>query len=368
LKWQLKTRQYAAAMGQSHKILVLDDDPDFLELCQELLATLPSQPEVKSATSGNHAIAILDSEPHSLLMTDLKMPGMDGFQVLSIVKRRHPDLKTIVMTGEQDDAFRDRAYAIGIDLFMEKPRTPSEIKLFVDCVESLLEREQQGGFRGVQSKSLADIVQMESMSMASTTLKVTNGPLVGKIWLQNGDLIDAEVGEEKGEDAFKRIMSWKSGTFENLPADPDRERTIFNSVQGLLLDSAQTLDEIAAGEVPGSGGQKAEAGSGLAQLARQGGVEFIVTASLVKKRKFDHYACEDPELVANWARETMNRFSRMGEMLKAGKLNYVAALGPQYNAGLAANSEEVICVGLNPKMKAREVIDTTKKVVVQWDS
>lgn len=355
-------------MGLAHKILVLDDDPDFLELCQELLATLPSQPEVKSATSGNHAIAILDSDPQSLLMTDLKMPGMDGFQVLSIVKRRHPNLKTIVMTGEGDDAFRDRAYAIGIDLFIEKPKTPSEIKLFVDCVDSLLMREQLGGFRGVQSKSLSDIVQMESMSMASTTLKVTNGPLVGRIWLDSGDLVDAEVGDETGEEAFKRIMGWKSGTFENLPADPTRERAIFNSIQGLLLDSAQTQDELAAGEVPGSGGEVAESGAGLAQLAKQGGADFIVTASLAEKRKFDYFASEDPELVANWARETMNRFSRMGELLKAGKLNHVAAMGPQRNAGLAANSEEVICIGMNPKMKAKDVIDATKKVVVQWDS
>jgi CheY-like chemotaxis protein len=355
-------------MGKRHKILVLDDDPDFLELCQELLATLPSEPEVKAATSGSHAIAVLDSDPQSLLMTDLKMPGMDGFQVLSIVKRRHPDLKTIVMTGEADSEFRDRAYAIGIDLFVEKPKTPSEIKQFVDCVESLLEREQLGGFRGVQSKSLSDIVQMESMSMASTTLKITNGPLIGKIWLDGGDLVDAEVGSETGEDAFKRIMSWKSGVFENLPVDSSRERAIFSSIQGLLLDSAQTLDEIAAGEVPGSGGEKADTGSRLSHLAKQGGVDFLVTASLTKKRKFDHFACEDPELIAKWARETFNRFASMGEMLKAGKLNHVAAMGPQRNAGLAANGEDVICIGMSPKLKAKEVIETTKKVVVQWDS
>ena len=366
----MKNGSMRGAMGQGHKILVLDDDPDFRELCQELLATLPTEPEVNAASSGSHAIALLDSEPHSLLMTDLKMPNMDGFQVLSIVKRRFPNLKTIVMTGVEDHDFRDRAYAIGIDLFIEKPKTPSEFKLFVDCVESLLVREAHGGFRGVQSKSLSDIVQMESMSMTSTTLKVTNGPLVGKIWLVSGDLIDAEVGEEKGEDAFKRIMGWKSGTFENLPADESRERNIFASVQGLLLDSAQALDEIAAGEVPGSGGEKAEGSSGLAQLAKQGGVEFIVTADLKKKRGFtiDHFACEDPDLVAKWARDTMSRFAGLGEMLRAGRLHNVAGVGSQRNVGMAGKDDEVICLGLNPKMKAKDILETTKKVAVQWSS
>jgi len=356
-------------MGNGHKILVLDDDADFRELCQELLATLTSEPEISTASTGAHAIAMLESEPFSLLLTDLKMPSMDGFQVLSVVRRRFPNLRTIVMTGEGDENFRSRAYAIGIDLFVEKPKTSTEIKLFVDCVESLLDREQQGGFRGVQSKSLADLVQMECLSQTSTTLKVTNGPLIGKIWLLNGELIDADAGEVKGEDAFKYVMSWRSGTFENLPAEPNRERVIFNSVQGLLLDSAQTMDEIAAGEVPGSGGEKEDGGSALARLSKQApGVEFVLTASLTKKKKFEHHACENADQVAKWARDTFNKFSSMGEMLKAGQLSHVVALGSQRNAGLASNGSDVICVGTNSRMKPEQVLDATKKVVAQWAS
>lgn len=356
-------------MGNRHKILVLDDDPDFRELCQELLATLTSEPEISTASTGAHAIAMLEAEPYSLLMTDLKMPSMDGFQVLSVVRRRFPNLRTIVMTGEADENFRSRAYAIGIDLFVEKPKTSTEIKLFVDCVESLLDREQQGGFRGVQSKSLADLVQMECLSQTSTTFKVTNGPLIGKIWLLGGELIDAEAGDVKAEEAFKHIMGWRSGTFENLPAETNRERTIFNSVQGLLLDSAQTLDEIAAGEIPGSGGEKEDGGSALSRLAKQSvGVEFVVTANLAKKKKFEHHACENADLVAKWARDTFNKFSSMGEMLKAGHLNQVVALGSLRNAGMASDGNEVICLGMNSQMKAEQVLDATKKVVVQWAS
>ena len=252
---------------------------------------------------------------------------------------------------------------------MEKPKTSNEIKIFVDCVESMLDREQQGGFRGVQSKSLADLVQMESMSQTSTTLKVTNGPLIGKIWLIGGDLIDAEAGDVKGEEAFKQIMSWRSGTFENLPPDETRERGIFNSVQGLLLDSAQMLDEIAAGEIPGSGGEKEDGGSPLSRLAKQApGVEFVLTANLAEKKEFEHHACENADQVAKWARDTFNKFSSMGEMLKAGKLNHVVALGPQRNAGMASNEGEVICIGMNSRMKTEQVLDATKKVVVQWVS
>lgn len=372
----MKNGTLRGAMGLRHKILVLDDDPDFLELCKELLGTIACGPEVNTATNGANAIALLESEPHSLLMTDLRMPSMDGFQVLSVARRRFPNLKTMVMTGLSDEEFRARAYAIGIDLFIEKPRTPSEIKLFVDCVESLLEREVHGGFRGVQSKSLADIVQMECMSLSSTTLKVTNGPLVGRIWLMSGDLIDAEVGETTGEEAFKQIMGWRSGTFENLPPDETRERRVHASVQGLLLDTAQTLDEIEAGEVPGSGGEKMSeeevGGAALSRIAKQIGAEFVVTASLkkglTKKVMFQHFACDEAELVARWARETANRFSRMGEMLKAGQLNQVLLIGPQGNVGLGMRRDECICVGMNNRNKAAAVLESTRKAVALWAS
>jgi CheY-like chemotaxis protein len=363
-----KKRTLAARVATQKKILILDDDAQFLELCQELLGTLAAAPEVRTASSGAHAIALLEAEPHSILLTDLRMPNMDGFQVLAIVRRRFPALRTVVMSGLANDEYRNRAYAMGIDLYLEKPKTAQEIKLFVDCIESQLAREESGGFRGVQSKTLTDIVQMESLSQASVTLKFTNGPFVGKIWLNNGDLIDAELGELTGEDAFKKIISWKSGTFESLPAEPTRERRIMNSVQGLLLDSAQMLDEMAAGEVPGSGGEKATAASPLAELSRHPGVEFVVTTALTPGAKFEHFGCDTPEKTAAWAARTAERFHQFGEKIRAGTLQQLVTTGSQRGAGLALHGERVLCVGFARGRTSGQIHETLKKMAAQWAS
>src|ERR1041385_598190 len=232
-------------MDSRHKILILDDDPTFLELYKEWLAQLPSKPEIQTSTSGARAMAMLEAETFRVLICDLKMPKMDGLQVLSIVRRRFPELRTVVMTGVQDEEFRSRAYALGVDLFWLKPDTQQNMQMFLECLESLLGRDAEHGFRGIQSKSLMDILQMESISQTSAVLRITRGSLTGKIWLLNGDLIDAETDGARGEAAFTRILGWKSGTFETLPSEPDRERTITKSVNGLLLEAAQTLDEIA---------------------------------------------------------------------------------------------------------------------------
>src|SRR4051812_28617521 len=185
-------------MESRHKILLLDDDPELLEMYKEMLSHLPSHPDVHTSTSGTRALALLDAEPFRLLICDLKMPKMDGLQVLSIVRRRFPELRTVVITGVQDEEFRSRAYALGVDLFWLKPDTQQNMQMFLECLEALLGREQDAGFRGVQSKSLMDILQMESLSQTSGVLRITRGSLTGKIWLFNGELIDAETDGARG--------------------------------------------------------------------------------------------------------------------------------------------------------------------------
>src|SRR5204863_2332514 len=129
-------------MFTRHKILLLDDDHELVELYREMLCRLPSQPEIFTATSGARAIALLDSEPFTLLISDLNMPKMDGLQVLTIVRRKFPQLRTAVLTSVADEQFRTRAYAMGIDLFLEKPNGSQEVRFMLDCVESLLGRDE----------------------------------------------------------------------------------------------------------------------------------------------------------------------------------------------------------------------------------
>jgi CheY-like chemotaxis protein len=356
-------------MSGRSKILILDDEQDLLELYQEFLGRLPSNPEIHTATSGARAIALLESEPFSLLLTDLNMPSMDGFQVLAIVRRKFPALRTVVMSSVADEQFRARAYAMGIDLYLEKPKTPQEINMFIDCIESLLGREDLGGFRGVQSKSLVDLIQLECLSQSSSVLRITNGPVEGKIWVQNGDLIDSSIGEMTGEDAFKKILGMKSGNFEILPADPTRTRTIFNSYQGLLLDTAQSMDEAeATSHQPQVDPQTGAPTSPLAALARFKGVEFVLTVLANDGTKMEHWGSENPEQMGAWAQKTTQSFQALGEKLKAGQLNQAECLGPQRHVALVARGDKYLCVGFQRILNVDQIRDTMKQIITKWVS
>ncbi len=349
-------------MPTRYKVLILDDEKDILDLYRDLLARLPSQPEVHIAESGARALALLEAEPFSLLMTDLNMPGMDGFQVLTLVRRKYPSLRTVVMSAMGDEQFRSRAYAMGIDLYLEKPNSEQGIKLFTDCIESLLEREESGGFRGVQSKSLVDLIQLECLSQSSSVLKITNKSIEAKIWVLDGDVIDASVQDLTGEDAFKRILSWKTGAFEIMPAEPDHPRTILNSYQGLLLDTAQAIDE-AQSEDGGS-----VEGGALTKISKIKGIEYVLAVDVADQKKFDVWAADNPEKLAAWVHKTTSQLQAMGEKLNAGTLKQVEALSPQRNVALLPGREKHLCVGLHRSMTADQIRETMKDVVTRWAS
>jgi len=353
-------------MDRRPKILLADDDPDLLELYRETLAQLPSQPEIHTASSGARVIAMLEAEEFQLLICDLKMPKMDGLQVLAIVRRKYPPLRTVALTAEVDEQFRSRAYALGVDLFWHKPATQQETKMFLDCIESLLGRETEGGFRGVQSKSLIDIIQLECISQSSSVLRITNGPLSGRIWIQGGEMVDAEATDLRGEDAFQKILSWKAGNFEMLPAEPSRPRTISKSYNALLLESAQAMDE--SREAATAEGVPQSLASPLAQLSKLEGVEFVLATKTGQGAYHVARGLENPERMATWAKRNMERFRLLGEQLSAGPLEQIEAFGPQRHVMLACQDETEFCVGWQPALAPAQVREMMKKLLALWAS
>jgi CheY-like chemotaxis protein len=357
-------------MAVRQKVLLLDDDQDLLELYQEMLGKIPSKPEVQIATSGARAIALMESQPFALLISDLNMPRMDGLQVLTIVRRKFPQLRTAVMTSVMDPQFRTRAYELGIDLFLEKPNTPQEVTFFLDCIESLLGRKQDSGFRGVQSKSLVDIIQLECLSQSSSTLKVTNGSQVGRIWFLDGEVVDAEAGGVQGESAFMRVLGWRAGSFETLPAEPQRERTIFTSYQGLLLESAQAMDEAQASGSLGEGsGEGADGAVGsvhpLAALTEISGVQWVVQVP-GRGSSQEALGLENPEALAAWVREVSQGFRALGEGLGAGMMERVNAKGELNHVALVSRPGADLCVGFSSSISGDSVQESVAKVIEKW--
>jgi hypothetical protein len=266
------------------------------------------------------------------------------------------------MTAAQDEQFRARAYAMGIDLYLEKPKTGKEIINFVDCIESMLEREEQGGFRGVQSKTLVDLIQLECLTQSSAILRITTATSEGRIWVQRGEIIDALAGDISGKEALLEMMRWKSGNFEILPSDIPRPRTIFSGWESLLMETAQLLDEAGVAEVPMS-----EA-DGLSGFGRYKGVQFAVAVESGDPGRFEQWGSENPDQIAVFIQATAHDMRNLSDELEAGQLEEIEALGPQRHLAVLVGDQESLGVGFTRSAILPHIRETMKQIEAKWVS
>ncbi|MBW1674860.1 MAG: response regulator [Deltaproteobacteria bacterium] len=121
----------------SHKILVVDDDILVLEALEELLKS--SGYEVRVATRGQEALEILEKEHFDLLILDVVMPKMTGFDVCREVRKRDDEMSTvkiIMLTAKTEARSAEIRKECGCDLYLTKPIDPDRLKgLIRDTLE-----------------------------------------------------------------------------------------------------------------------------------------------------------------------------------------------------------------------------------------
>jgi putative nucleotidyltransferase with HDIG domain len=95
------------------RILFVDDEPLVLKGLQRTLRKMRNEWDIAFATSAAQALAILDDHPMDVIISDMKMPEMDGSQLLAEVKKRHPQIVRLILSGhvEQETTIQSVQYA-----------------------------------------------------------------------------------------------------------------------------------------------------------------------------------------------------------------------------------------------------------------
>lgn len=107
------------------KILVIDDEAIVRTSCDRTLT--PEGYDIKLATSGKEGIELMEKEPFSLVLLDLKMPDMDGIEVLGKINKTWPETKVVMITGYSTVDTAVQSLRLGAYNFIEKPFTPDTL-------------------------------------------------------------------------------------------------------------------------------------------------------------------------------------------------------------------------------------------------
>jgi two-component system response regulator HydG len=106
-------------MGETIRILVVDDNPDMAETLADILELKGFT--VHAAASGAEALEILRGQPVDILLTDVKMPGMNGLELYRETRKLYPRLITIFMTAYSADELIQQGMAEGVKTILDKP-------------------------------------------------------------------------------------------------------------------------------------------------------------------------------------------------------------------------------------------------------
>jgi CheY-like chemotaxis protein len=136
-------------MFENSRVLVVDDDAAVGRSITRVLSDRGFK--VREALDGKEALDEMGHQDYDVVFTDIKMPGMDGLEVASRVRKEHPGVPVVIVTGYGTDANEARAREIGVSAFLRKPLTPTMI---VENAELAL-RERAEIMEAVRQSALA---------------------------------------------------------------------------------------------------------------------------------------------------------------------------------------------------------------------
>lgn len=229
-------------------ILLVEDEEPIRTPLAELLADAEGEYRVMPASNGREAINVLLAREVDLVITDLKMPVMDGFTLLAHLMRFHPSVPVIVITAYGTAETRRRLESLGMADYIEKP---ADFKRLPGLVRAKLRERARGHIVGI---TLSGLLQLLHLEQKTCNLSITSSGRRGKLSCLAGELIDARAGGASGLDAAYEILEWGDPEIEIDSAPSLEARTIEAPLSFVLIEAARRRDEREARKSDARGG------------------------------------------------------------------------------------------------------------------
>jgi CheY-like chemotaxis protein len=221
-------------------VLIVDDDQEMLLSVKEGLERYDETFSVIIAGDGEVAADKLRTDPVSLVVTDLKMPRMNGFTLLAHIMERYPDIPVIIITAYSTPEMEKQARLGGAVGYIEKPFMIEDL---ARKIVSALRQESEGGtLHGISSGTFLQLIEMEQKTC---TIRVMdrNSEKKGVLFFRKGELMDARVNGVSGIEAAYEIFSWEEVNLSIQNSCQKEEKKIDRDLQGILLEAMRLKDE-----------------------------------------------------------------------------------------------------------------------------
>jgi len=221
------------------KVLIVDDEKSLLLSIRAGFEAYKDRFQLFTAEDGKKAIKILESNSIDLVVTDIRMPEMDGFELLVYMNSRFSSIPVLVMSAYGTREIQGKFESIGIIGFLDKPVDFDDLVKSID--EGLKLTSQAGTMTGFSVGSFLQLIEMEEKTCL---LEVSARGKKGLFYFDRGILFDAVSGRLIGEEAAIEMIMWNqvSLSFKSLP-DKKIMRRINSELMPIMMEASRRKDE-----------------------------------------------------------------------------------------------------------------------------
>ncbi len=219
-------------------VLLVDDDPEIVWVLGRYFTR--SGFAVTTCGDGEEAISLFRKKRYDFVITDIRMPRVNGLELVDWLRENRPGVRVAVMTGFGGPSIRELSIKKGAILYLEKPVDPEFL------MEVLVSSEGEESFTGtIDQIDILDYLQLMMLSGRQTVLEVLSKDLKrGLVYIDKGEVRHAICGELRGEEALYHCVCFRGGSFMNRPWTEPETVTINRPGEFLLMEAARHRDEM----------------------------------------------------------------------------------------------------------------------------
>ena len=221
-------------------VLIVDDDLGMLDTITKGLKKYEASFRSLTASNGVTAVEVLKRHIVSIVVTDLKMPKMDGFSLLAYIIEHYPEIPVINMTAYSTPEMQRLARDGGAIAYISKPFLMENL---ARKIVQVIRKESEGGtLHNVSSGMFLQLIEMEQKTCTIRLVEKKSGRQ-GVLFFRDGELLEARVDTKQGMEAAYRIFGWDEVNLSIQNTCSQKENRIQSELQPLILEAMRLKDE-----------------------------------------------------------------------------------------------------------------------------
>jgi len=223
------------------RLLLIDDEKFFLRSLKEGLVSLSDVFETDTCYSVNEAIKMVVTHSYDLIITDIRMPGKSGIDLLIHLRDMHYRGTVMVMSAFNTSEAAEKIKAFGVANLISKP---FKLEWFKNMLLEHFKSKESSAAVTFETIDLVTVMQIVHLEKKTSALEVNAQGVRGMIYFMDGEIIHAEYNELIGEPAIMKMITLSDGSISVKNAQGRVKRTMTIPFVEYMMNIMKTIDEL----------------------------------------------------------------------------------------------------------------------------